>query len=143
MATTDIERFLDAQGHGQYELTLEEIKNGCKQSHWIWFIFPQMRGLGHSRMSHVYGIASLDEARKYVENPVLNSHLREITCALLQHSEKTAAGILGSIDAMKVRSSMTLFDAICPDDIYNDVLLTFYNGRRCSKTLFMIEQPEY
>lgn len=136
-ANNDIGRFLSAQDSGWsgYRTALREIMDGKKRSHWIWYIFPQLRGLGFSRMSTFYGIADSNEARAYLEHPVLGPRLREITDALLRHGDKPATTILGDIDAMKVYSCMTLFDNISPDDIFARVLETFYCGERDSRTL--------
>lgn len=134
----EISRFLNAQ-EKDYSLALQEVKNGCKQSHWIWYIFPQMKGLGQSEMSEFYGIKSRAEAVAYLENKILRERLIEITEALLTHSgEKTAWEIFGTIDAIKVRSCMTLFDAISPNDIYARVLHDFYNDEHCEKTLLLL-----
>ena len=135
----NLQRFLSAQEH-DYPIALREIQNGCKQSHWIWYIFPQIKGLGRSYQSEYYGIASRQEAEAYLAEPTLNARLREITLALLDHKNKTAQQILGDIDAMKVKSSMTLFDAIVPNDIYADVLNTFFAGERCKRTLECINR---
>ena len=113
MEEMNIERFIQAQNRGgSYNAALQEIHDGRKRSHWIWYVFPQMRGLGHSGMSEMYGIASLEEARAYLEHPTLKARLYEISRALLAHSDKSAESILGGIDAVKVRSCMTLFKAI-------------------------------
>lgn len=130
----NLQRFLSAQER-DYPIALREIQNGCKQSHWIWYIFPQIKGLGRSYQSEYYGITNRQEAEAYLAEPTLNARLREITLALLEHKDKTAQQILGGIDAMKVKSSMTLFDAITPNDIYSEVLNTFYAGERCRRTL--------
>ena len=130
----NLQRFLSAQEH-DYPIALREIQDGCKQSHWIWYIFPQTKGLGRSYQSEFYGIANRQEAEAYLAEPTLNARLREITLALLEHRDKTAIQILGHTDALKVRSSMTLFDAIAPNDIYADVLNTFFAGGRCRRTL--------
>lgn len=131
----NLNRFLGAQ-ESFYANALKEIKQGCKQSHWIWFIFPQMRGLGHSSMADYYGISSIEEARAYLDNPTLKARLLEISTALLQHKGKsTAYEILGTIDAIKVRSSMTLFDHILPNTIFAEVLDTFYNSERDELTI--------
>jgi len=133
-----LQRFITAQ-EKSYDIALEEIKVGQKQSHWIWYIFPQMRGLGQSEMSERYGITSKKEAEAYLTHPILGARLREITNALLRHAgHKTAWEILGTTDAIKVRSCMTLFDAICPDDIYSQVLREFYNDEKCELTLRML-----
>lgn len=134
-----LERFLVAQER-DYECALQEIKDGQKQSHWIWYIFPQIKGLGYSSMSEYYGIGSRKEAEAYLANNILNAHLREITQALLSHSgSRTAWEILGTTDALKVCSCMTLFDYICPNDIFAEVLDTFYEGQRCRKTLHFLK----
>ena len=130
----NLQRFLSAQEY-DYLIALREIQNGSKQSHWIWYIFPQIKGLGRSYQSEYYGITNRQEAEAYLAEPILNARMREITLALLEHKDKTAQQILGGIDAMKVKSSMTLFDAIAPDDIYAEVLNIFYAGDRCKRTL--------
>ena len=130
----DLYRFLSAQ-ENEYPISLREIQNGSKQSHWIWYIFPQIKGLGHSYQSEYYGIANRQEAEAYLAEPTLNARLREITLALLDHKDKTAQQILGGIDTMKVKSSMTLFDIMSPNDIYAEVLNTFYYGQRCQRTI--------
>ena len=132
-----IERFIDAQ-KTDYKLALAEIERGRKQSHWIWYIYPQLVGLGRSCYSTLYGIRGREEAEEYLQNEVLGRRLREITNALLKHNDKSAEEIFGGLDAMKVRSCMTLFDAISPDDIFAQVLDTFYDGKRCEFTLSAI-----
>jgi uncharacterized protein (DUF1810 family) len=135
-----LDRFLTAQAH-TYEVALAQIRAGRKTSHWIWYIFPQMAGLGQSYYSKFYGIRSIDEAREYLEHDILGTRLREITLALLSHEGLSAYDILGDIDSKKVRSCMTLFDAVSPDDIFNSVLEKYYSGRRCRSTLAMISKP--
>jgi uncharacterized protein (DUF1810 family) len=135
----NLQRFLDAQKN-DYADALHEIKQGYKQSHWIWFIFPQMRGLGMSYMAEYYGISSIEEARAYLDHPTLRARLLEISTALLKHKGKsTAYEILGTIDAIKVRSSMTLFDHIMPHSVFAEVLDAFYNSERDEKTTQMIQ----
>lgn len=136
----DINRFIEAQNKSSWgwETALSEIKNGHKTSHWIWYIFPQMRGLGHSFNSNYYGIRDKFEAKAYLEHPVLGDRLRKITQALLEHKGQDPKSILGGIDAQKTCSCMTLFDAISPNDIFAEVLNTFYGGRRCGLTLRML-----
>lgn len=133
----DIDRFIIAQDskYNGYERALKEIQAGRKISHWIWFIFPQLRGLGHSRNSYYYGIRDKQEAYFYITNPMLRMRMFEITSALLEHTDKTACEIFGGIDAMKVQSCMTLFDCIEPNSIFAKVLQAFYNGERDSKSL--------
>lgn len=137
MEEYDIQRFIKAQeqSYDGYKQALSEIQQGRKTSHWIWYIFPQIKGLGHSYMSEFYGVSGLEEAQEYMKNETLSTRLREITNALLAHSDKSADDILGYIDAKKVKSSMTLFDAVCPDDIFREVLNQFYGGKGCQRTL--------
>lgn len=141
-AETDLRRFPDAQQteYIGYEAALNEIKAGKKTSHWIWYIFPQLRSLGRSSMAHYYGIADRDEAARYLDDGTLGQRIREITEALLKHKDKTALEIFGEIDAVKVRSCMTMFDCLAPDDIFGEVLDTFYNGERCIRTLEAMRQ---
>lgn len=136
----NLERFVKAQEHS-YGNALREIKMGRKSSHWVWYIYPQIKGLGHSYNARYYAINDLDEARAYVEHSILNARLREITSELLNHKEVEIEQLMGSvIDAVKLRSSMTLFDAVSPDDIYNNVLDVFFEGKRCSRTLTMLKK---
>ena len=130
----NLERFLTAHKYN-YENALREITDGRKRTHWIWFIFPQLTILGHSANAKYYGISGYDEAKAYYEHPILGTRLREITMALLQHRGESAVDILGDIDAVKVRSCMTLFDAVSPDDIFQEVLDAFYGGTSDKKTL--------
>ena len=124
----DLERFVAAQGPA-YDGVRAELRAGRKTGHWIWFIFPQLAGLGRSEMSQFYGIASLDEARAYLEHPVLGPRLRECVGAILATSGVTAEQIFGSLDAMKVRSSMTLFARAAPDEpSFSGVIDRFYAG---------------
>jgi uncharacterized protein (DUF1810 family) len=124
----DLDRFLSAQ-RGVYDGVLNELRRGRKTGHWIWFVFPQLVGLGRSEMSRYYGIASLDEARAYLADPVLGARLRECAGLLLATDARTADEILGGVDAMKVRSSMTLFLRAAPDEpLFSRVLDRFYAG---------------
>ena len=132
--TYNLERFVEAQNYS-YETALMEICNGSKSSHWMWYIFPQMKGLGHSYNAQYYGIESLEEAKAYLAHPLLGERLREITKAMLLLKGKRAEHILGHTDAAKLRSSMTLFDLVCPNDLFAEVLTEFYGGKRCKHTL--------
>jgi uncharacterized protein (DUF1810 family) len=124
----DLDRFLTAQ-RGVYEGVLDELRRGRKTGHWIWFIFPQLDGLGRSETSRYYGISSLDEARAYLADPVLGARLRECAALLLASNARTATEILGGVDAMKVRSCMTLFHRAAPDEsVFGQVLDRFYAG---------------
>jgi uncharacterized protein (DUF1810 family) len=126
----DLQRFLDAQdAAGTYERALAELEAGRKTSHWIWFVFPQIAGLGQSEMSRRYAIHSLAEARAYAEHPVLGQRLRACAGALLRHRDRSAEEILGGIDALKLRSSMTLFAHAAPaEPIFAAVLDAFCEG---------------
>lgn len=123
----NLKRFLWAHEYN-YENAKQELAEGRKRTHWIWFIFPQLAVLGHSANAKYYGISGYDEAKAYLEHPILGARLREITLALLQHRGESAVDILGDIDAVKVCSCMTLFDAVSPNDIFQEVLDAFYNG---------------
>jgi uncharacterized protein (DUF1810 family) len=106
----DLRRFVDAQeSGGTYAQALEELRAGRKTTHWIWFVFPQIAGLGRSETARAYAIASVEEARAYLEHPLLGPRLRESSQALLDLEGGSARGILGEVDAAKLRSSMTLF----------------------------------
>ena len=137
----NLNRFVGAQD-SFYKEALHEIRSGQKDGHWIWFIFPQMKGLGYSPMAQNYGITSIAEARAYLAHPILRAHLIEITEALLRHKDKSAYDILGSIDAIKVRSCMTLFDALEPNSIFADVLAAFYNNECDELTLKMLRTEQ-
>lgn len=133
----NLNRFLEVQ-ETEYETALSEIRTGCKYSHWIWFIFPQHKDLGISSTSKFYGIGSLDEAKQYLEHPILGKRLCEITVELLKHKTKSAEDIFGHLDALKVKSCMTLFDLVEPNAVFSDALSTFYNGKRDEKTLQLL-----
>ena len=111
----DLDRFVEAQ-EGVYAQVLAELRRGRKESHWIWFIFPQLRGLGVSAMSQTYGLAGLEEARAFAAHPVLGPRLRECVQAVLEHRGRSAEAVLGSVDALKFRSCLTLFSRAVPDE---------------------------
>ena len=122
-------RFRRAQDGGTYERALAELRAGRKTGHWIWFVFPQIAGLGQSPTSRLYAIASLDEARAYLSDPVLGPRLHACARALLAHAGRSAEDILGGIDALKLRSSMTLFRRAAPEDpVFDEVLRAFFGG---------------
>lgn len=140
---TDINRFIEAQGIPYfcgYKQALEEVKSEKKINHWIWYIFPQLRCLGRSSRAHYYGIADKAEAERYLNNQILGSRIRQITEALLAHKGKTALEIFGETDTVKVRSCMTMFDYLSPNDIFSEVLDTFYESKRCERTLKVLQQ---
>jgi len=131
----DLDRFVTAQDR-DYESVVAELRRGRKSGHWIWFIFPQVAGLGHSSMSRHFAIGSLDEARAYLAHPVLGPRLRECARLVLAVEGRTVEEILGSIDAMKLRSSMTLFHRAAPDEPeFALVLDRYYDGGEDEATL--------
>lgn len=136
-----LQRFLDAQ-QGVWQTALSEIRAGRKRSHWIWFIFPQMRGLGVSATSEFYGIVSLDEAQAYLAHPDLGARLAACAEAVLAHRGVSAHAIFGSPDDMKLRSSMTLFDATneAGDNLYGAVLRDFFDGVPDPRTLDLLRR---
>ena len=139
MEINSLNRFIDAQNY-MYETALTEIKNGMKVSHWIWFIFPQLRGLGRSDMAYKYGINGIEEAKEYLAHPVLSARLTEISEALLVHKNKDIEYIMGGIDAMKLRSSMTLFALVSEENsVFHQVLEYFYNGEMDEYTLEFVK----
>jgi uncharacterized protein (DUF1810 family) len=127
-----LQRFIEAQA-SVYARALAELKAGKKQSHWMWFIFPQIAGLGHSAMAQMYAIRDLVEARAYLAHPVLGARLRECTQAVLDIDGKTAHAIFGSPDDLKFRSSMTLFTLAAPDDRLFEAALAKYFGGEADK----------
>lgn len=133
----DLGRFVAAQ-EPIYATVLAELSDGMKRTHWIWFIFPQMRGLGHSATAQRYGISSSDEVRAYLAHPVLGPRLRECASLLATHAGRSAAEILGYPDDLKVRSSMTLFAHVGQEPIFRDVLDAFYDGQDDPATLALL-----
>jgi uncharacterized protein (DUF1810 family) len=133
----ELSRFVAAQ-EPMYATALAELRDGKKRSHWIWFVFPQMRGLGRSATAQRYGISSADEARAYLAHPVLGPRLRECAGLLLTHAGRSATEILGYPDDLKVRSSMTLFARVGQEGIFRDVLEAFYDGQDDPATLALL-----
>ncbi len=124
----ELDRFLDAQ-RSVYDHVLDELRQGRKRSHWMWFVFPQIAGLGSSEMSQRYAISSLAEARAYLAHPVLGERLRECTRLVAATEGRTAEQIFGEVDAMKLRSSMTLFHRAAPDEtVFGRVLARLFDG---------------
>jgi uncharacterized protein (DUF1810 family) len=136
----ELRRFVAAQERGgKYERALAELRAGGKRSHWMWFVFPLVAGLGQSQMSREYAIASLPEAVAYLEHPLLGLRLRECAEALLEHDGLTAAQILGGVDALKLRSSMTLFARAGPEEsLFRRVLERFYEGEEDPATIRLL-----
>lgn len=140
MNTHSIERFIEPQDF-LYATALAEIKAGKKSSHWMWFIFPQLRGLGRSAMARIYGIEGLDEAWAYLSHPILSARLTEISEALLRLNTQNPEEILGEIDARKLQSSMTLFALISEDgSVFHQVLDRFYGGQMDAHTLELLSR---
>ncbi len=131
----NLQRFVDAQ-KPLYQQVLRELRNGQKESHWMWFIFPQLRGLGHSHMATVYGIASRQEAEAYLAHPILGPRLKECTQLVNQIEGRSIEEIFGSPDDMKFRSSMTLFVRAAPDNqVFQDALQKYFAGQLDPLTL--------
>jgi uncharacterized protein (DUF1810 family) len=125
----ELQRFVAAQDAAGWEGIVDELRRGRKTGHWIWFVFPQLRGLGFSSMAERYGMAGLDEARAYLAHPVLGARLREAVSLLAAHGERTAVEMLGNVDAMKLRSSLTLFAAASAEPgVFEAALEQFYAG---------------
>ena len=135
-----LDRYLEAQKYS-YAQALSEIQRGYKQSHWMWYIFPQIKGLGFSSTSAYYAIQSLDEVKAYLNHPVLKENLLEITNALLQHKEKSASEIFGGTDALKLKSCMTLFHIADPDNpVFTQVLQYYFQGNLDEKTIEILKK---
>ena len=134
MGSIDVERFVRAQDSGQYEQALAEIRSGRKRTHWIWYIFPQVKGLGHSQMATYYAIGSAEELDAYVAHPLLMARLREITQALVELDETNPEHVMSWIDAKKLRSCMTLFGDATGDPVFQAVLDQYYHGRVDQRT---------
>lgn len=123
----DLERYTTAQEE-HYKTALEEIKEGKKKSHWMWFVFPQIQGLGYSKISKYFSIRSRGEAKAYLAHPTLGRRLEEISDALLDLKTNDPEEVFGEIDARKLQSSMTLFWVISKKDVFGDVLLKYFGG---------------
>ena len=136
-------RFRRAQDEGgTYERALQELRAGHKRSHWMWFVFPQLAGLGSSAMAREYAIGSLQEARAYLADPVLGGRLRECAAALLGLQGRSAQEVLGVTDALKLRSSMTLFALAAPEErVFAQVLGSFFGGVADERTEAALGRP--
>ena len=138
--TFDLDRFVSAQ-ENVYQTALEEIGSGRKQGHWMWFIFPQISGLGSTEVSRLYAIKSREEAVAYLEHPVLGPRIREISEVLLTQDDKSATEILGTPDDLKLRSSMTLFKSVSTDnDVFLNVLDRYYGGEEDPQTFRILSE---
>jgi uncharacterized protein (DUF1810 family) len=134
----NLERFVLAQ-RNTYVRALTEIKHGQKSSHWMWFIFPQLKGLGRSYESQLYGISGLDEARAYLSHKILGNRLKECVSSLLTVENQSAREIFGSVDEMKLRSSLTLFKVALTEPIFDEALSKFFDGKLDDATLKLLE----
>ena len=134
----ELDRFVAAQ-QGVMDAVRNELRRGRKTTHWMWFVFPQVAGLGRSATARRFAIGSEAEARAYLAHPVLGPRLAECSELLLLHAGSTPERILGSIDAVKLRSSMTLFDRYAADAVYDRVLAAFYGAERDPATLAIVD----
>lgn len=135
----DLDRFIKAQ-ENDYQTALDEIRKGRKRSHWIWYIFPQIAGLGLSSLSQYYAIASMEEAKAYMENACLRTHLLEISEALLSLESSDPSRVMGYPDDLKLRSSMTLFAEASPEEpVFQAVLDKYFDGRKDERTLDILK----
>ena len=135
-----LQRFLDAQ-KDHYFIALREMKEGAKRSHWIWYIFPQIQGLGFSSTAQYYAIADMDEAKAYLQEPTLRARLLEISEALLSLDSNDPTRVMGYPDDLKLRSSMTLFAEAEPEcEVFQKVLDKFYGGRKDARTLEILNR---
>ena len=138
----NLNRFIEAQNR-DYDTALAEIRAGKKVSHWMWYIFPQLKGLGRSSTSEYYGLSGIKEAQAYLSDPILKARLIEITDAVIAHKDKSAEEIFGGIDAKKLRSCMTLFSTAAPDiPVFEAVLEQFFHGVPDRNTLRLTKYNE-
>ena len=136
-ADATLARFLEAQAK-IYDTALAEIRSGAKRTHWMWFVFPQLRGLGQSPTAHYYGIASLTEARAFLDHPVLGPRYLECVNALQGLANSDPVAVFGSVDAMKLRSSLTLFEAARTSALLDDAPERWFDGERDASTLHLL-----
>ena len=134
----DLDRFIKAQDK-LYDIAYSEIKNGRKESHWMWFIFPQIQGLGSSNLAVYYSIDSLGEAKEYMNHPLLGKRLIDISNELLKH-DCSINTIFGDIDSLKLNSSMTLFSLVSEDKVFDKVIDKFYDGKKDDITLDIVKE---
>ena len=135
---SDLERFIEAQDN-MYSVALKEVKNGKKKSHWMWYIFPQIKGLGTTEISNYYAIENLEEGISYLENPILKNRLLEISQAVLDLNVKNIEEVLGSIDSLKLKSSMTLFHEIDKEEkVFIKVLNKYFDKNLDKRTIELL-----
>lgn len=133
-----LDRFIDAQKE-DYDMAFREIRSGKKRNHYMWYIFPQIKGLGRSSTAKYYAIEDLDEAREYMENEYLRNNLINISSELLKLETNDSVQIFGETDSKKLRSSMTLFELVSDNDVFSLVLEKYFNGKRDKKTLDLVK----
>ena len=135
----DLQRFIDAQ-QGVVDTAIAELRAGRKRTHWMWFVLPQLRGLGHSLMADRYGLEGMGEAQAYLSDPLLGGRLRECVATLLTHAGiRSAAEVMGVVDAIKLHSCLTLFEAAGGGALFARALDAFYGGERDRRTLAMLD----
>lgn len=141
-SSENLQRFIDAQ-QSDYKIALSEIKSGRKRSHWMWYIFPQIQGLGFSETSRFYAINNIEEAEQFLRHPLLGKRLVDISNELLHLDENNARRIFGTPDNMKLKSSMTLFSSISATDaVFEKVLKKFFDGKKDDTTLAILAEKE-
>lgn len=134
----NLNRFVEAQER-MYPVALKELRDGWKRSHWMWYIFPQLKDLGSSHYAKFYGISGIEEAKAYIADPILGQRIREVSETILNLPGNDARAVFGGIDSIKLRSSMTLFDHVAPNAVFAHVLEKYFNGRRDPLTLGILE----
>ena len=135
-----LQRFIDAQANGVYDAALAELRQGRKRSHWMWFIFPQLRGLGFSARAQHYGLAGIEEAQAYLAHPVLAEHLMAVCGALRDWPHLGAEAVFGPVDALKLRSCLTLFAAVPgAPPLFSVLLAAYFDGEPCPDTMAAIK----
>lgn len=142
MENFNLQRFKDAQNnYASWEMAMKEVKAGKKVTHWIWYVYPQLKGLGMSGMSQFFGISGKAEALAYLSDNLLNERLRYSVGLLLQANAQGLAmrDVFGVLDSKKVNSSLTLFDSVCSNDVFGQALAVCYGGKRDDRTLKMLD----
>lgn len=137
----NLTRFIEAQSN-VYPIALRELHEGQKRSHWMWYIFPQLKHLGHSGNSKFYGISGFEEATPYIDHPILGKRLREVCETILNLPDNDAVKVFGVIDSLKLKSSMTLFDLVSPNNVFARVLEKYFNGQRDNRTINIIDSSK-
>lgn len=139
--TYNLTRFINVH-EGVYPIALKELQEGRKRSHWMWYIFPQLKHLGHSYNAKFYGISGIEEATAYLEHPIMGQRIREVSETIMNLPGNDAQAIFGDIDAMKLRSSMTLFDVVSPKDVFARVLDKYFDELRDIQTITLTKQTD-